>query len=237
MEKSKDGCWYGDTPGLADTKMRELAAQEIEAALRRNGMYRLVFIVTIEGGRVRPEDAATIRLVTQALKKPIPFAVVLNKLAADEVRALGEPENVKLVLESLLWSCTRKTELVHLIEYETSLSGKNEALCPAIISERLKEFLGSVSFFEIVEENVDNIERDSFDTVCKSIQAEMLKMRLGISPFTLSFLSTYCQSVIVGLANFFFFFFFFFCFVLVWFDSRFLMDRLGLFLLNKGESL
>src|SRR5260370_12822136 len=38
-EYRHDGKWYMDTPGLADTKLREQAARKIEKALKQNDDY------------------------------------------------------------------------------------------------------------------------------------------------------------------------------------------------------
>lgn len=51
-----EGKFIGDTPGLSDATMRKQAATEIEKALKQNGKYRLVFVVKLDSGRVRPDD-------------------------------------------------------------------------------------------------------------------------------------------------------------------------------------
>ena len=60
--------FLGDTPGLSDLEMREKAGREIKAVLSKVGLYRLVFVLTLEAGRVKPDDATTIRLILNALK-------------------------------------------------------------------------------------------------------------------------------------------------------------------------
>ena len=79
------GAWYGDTPGLADTEMRQKAANEICKALKtKKGRYQLIFVVTTEAGRIRPADVATIKLVLDALPKtrtPVPYGIIVNKVS------------------------------------------------------------------------------------------------------------------------------------------------------------
>jgi hypothetical protein len=57
-----------DTPGLADVSMREQAAREIESALKKDGNYSIFFMITLEAGRVKPEDVTTINTVMDAVK-------------------------------------------------------------------------------------------------------------------------------------------------------------------------
>ena len=55
-----NGITYGDTPGLADCKLRQRAASEISKALKSgDDDYKLVFVMTLEAGRVRPSDKDT----------------------------------------------------------------------------------------------------------------------------------------------------------------------------------
>lgn len=55
-----EGKQYFDTPGLEDIKLREQAAREIETALKKDGSYRLFFVITLESLRVKPADVTTI---------------------------------------------------------------------------------------------------------------------------------------------------------------------------------
>lgn len=73
-----------DTPGLSDAMLRKKAGQSIEDALKMDGHCKIVFVVTLSSGRVRPDDATTIALVLNAIQADVSFAIVLNKLE-DEV--------------------------------------------------------------------------------------------------------------------------------------------------------
>ncbi|KAF4039478.1 50S ribosome-binding GTPase [Phytophthora infestans] len=42
---------YMDTPGLADTELRETAAKSIKEALQEDGIYKIFFVVTLQQGR------------------------------------------------------------------------------------------------------------------------------------------------------------------------------------------
>ncbi len=39
-----------DTPGLSDVKKRERAAIEIEKALKKRGLFKIFFVITLESG-------------------------------------------------------------------------------------------------------------------------------------------------------------------------------------------
>jgi len=81
---------FADTPGLADMKLKENAAQAITEALAQGAAKghktKIVFVVTTEGGRLRPEDMYTIKVVMNSIKLAngaVPgansYAIVINK--------------------------------------------------------------------------------------------------------------------------------------------------------------
>jgi GTPase Era involved in 16S rRNA processing len=85
---------YLDTPGLADINRREAAARAINAALKKNGQYRLFFVLTTESGRLRPGDLATMELVLNAIEvKGVQHAVIINKLSRNAMEELEIPDN------------------------------------------------------------------------------------------------------------------------------------------------
>eukprot|EP00659_Diplonema_papillatum_P018149 gene18149-27957_t len=88
-----NGIHYGDTPGLADVNIREQAAKEIGRALREDGSYKLVFVITVESGRVRPQDNATIKCVLGSLPDNMPYGLVLNKLSPNLHKTLMEDDS------------------------------------------------------------------------------------------------------------------------------------------------
>jgi len=85
-----DGTRYSDTPGLDDTALKEQAARAIVEAVQKGGNVKLFFILTMEAGRLRPSNLATIRMVLKALQaRDIAvtkrFYVVINKVTPGEL--------------------------------------------------------------------------------------------------------------------------------------------------------
>ncbi len=59
---------YFDTPGLDDISIREQAALEISQALEGGCEMKLIFVVTLEAGRIKPADLTTIKVVLKAIE-------------------------------------------------------------------------------------------------------------------------------------------------------------------------
>lgn len=70
-----------DTPGLEDVGMRKQAAAAVTEALRKNGYYKVVFVLTLESGRIRTVDIATINLVLNYAPEITHFGLIFNKLS------------------------------------------------------------------------------------------------------------------------------------------------------------
>ncbi len=84
--RGPDGNFYSDTPGLEDVEMREIAAEEISKALQSSGDYKVVFVCTLEAGRLSPNDLATVAAVLNAIERENidienPYSVLLNKVS------------------------------------------------------------------------------------------------------------------------------------------------------------
>jgi len=116
-----DGKYYVDTPGLADTDMKEKAAKEIEIALRQDGKYYIFFVVTLDKGRVRPADTATMKIVLDAA--PIKnYAVIINEVHPRVRKGFEQnPETYNYVKSKLMAGLEIITDRFYLL-------GKNEEL-------------------------------------------------------------------------------------------------------------
>ena len=84
--EDETGLKFGDTPGLTDVEKREQAAAEISEALRQEGEYRLVFVVTLASGRVRPDDITTMCVCIACALSPGP-SLLVNMNIGTSIRA------------------------------------------------------------------------------------------------------------------------------------------------------
>lgn len=108
--------------GLADDDMRQQAAMEITKALRKGGSYKIFFVVTLEAGRVRPDDKEMIRRVLEAVPQTASLhrhcAVIINKatqFTAEHLKA----SKLKVISRELFPSgdCT---EYIRIVKRQSS---------------------------------------------------------------------------------------------------------------------
>lgn len=90
-----NGVKYSDTPGLDDPQKRVQAAREISNAINAETQLKLVFVATLESGRIRPSDIATIDVIlsaVQAVNVEVNnnFSVIINRCGDTELRLLQD---------------------------------------------------------------------------------------------------------------------------------------------------
>jgi len=87
-----------DTPGLSDIEMRKQAAAAIHEALSMDGLYKIIFVVTLESGRIRPDDITTMKLVHEAAPTiGSNYSVIVNKVSKSVFQKLETPEKNQLL--------------------------------------------------------------------------------------------------------------------------------------------
>ena len=192
MHQTPSGAWYCDTPGLADVEMRQKAADEIGKALKtQHGHYQLIFVVTLEDGRVRPADVATINLVLDALPKDksVPYGIIINKISKKMIGKLeANLDGRSQMLACLNAGRDNPTAYVLLYPYTEDLEGEDDKLhaptpkkcclkCPkprvpwsrsaSLVSTctnpELELFMQTLPFVEIAPQEVGKVRADEFE--------------------------------------------------------------------------
>ena len=110
--KTHNGITYLDTPGLSDIQLREQAAKSITEALKKDGTYQVFFVITLEAGRVRPEDMTTIKLVLESASDIKHYSLIINKLSTVAFDRLVEDnaEQLKILVSELLEQINSKND-------------------------------------------------------------------------------------------------------------------------------
>ncbi len=98
-----DGKLYGDTPGLDDIVIRAQATGEINKILRSYSAIKLCFVSTLEAGRIKPADKATIEVILDVLPPPSTnmFSIIINQVDKRLFAALQNPATMQRLLVGL----------------------------------------------------------------------------------------------------------------------------------------
>ena len=180
IKKHKDGITYLDTPGLADIKLRQQAAQAITKALKQNGTYQVFFVITLEAGRVRPEDMVTIRLVLESASDIKHYSLIINKLSTITHDRLLEDnaEQLKILVAELLEqiNCKNEPPTILLLMHKFKLSDENDQF---IKWDELNEFVIKAPSIKVEPARVKDIGSDpsSFQETLDILNYQLKELR------------------------------------------------------------
>lgn len=155
---------FMDTPGLSDMQRRQEAAQAITEALSQNGNYKIFFVITLQNGRVKPEDVATMNLVLKAA--PITdYGIIINQLPPREHRELSNPKSkgAEQVFGTLFSTMPtgKQSYHIHLAQRDDDLEGLDNALKP--LPQDLLHFMVRTPGMVIKKEDVQRVRASEFD--------------------------------------------------------------------------
>lgn len=171
---------FMDTPGLADVKLRKQAAAAITEALKKGGNFKVVFVVTLEAGRVRPADKTTIQLILESA--PITtYGLLINKVPKNTFKQLYEnPDNrdpsplMEVCAE--LWAGTQATPYVVPILKINDLEDEENAIAklPWPLIEFLERKLPSIT---IQAKDVHAVQEYKFDEMTQKFEKMLEAMK------------------------------------------------------------
>jgi ankyrin repeat protein len=162
---------YIDTPGLADTKLREQAAREIEKALKHNDNYKIVFVVREDNGRMRYADFVTIDTVCKAITTSFEYGVIFNQVEEEIAElGLGAEEDFETLDKkpSLTVTLTKDKEV--RVKQNVFLSAKNEN------RKKLLWFLNNLKANRILRENVAKIDVADYDAKIQEMEIQQQEL-------------------------------------------------------------
>ena len=178
--KTHGGITYLDTPGLSDVSMREIAGKAISKALRKNGRYQIFFVITLEAGRIRPEDMATIKIVLDSAPDIKYYSIVINKLSNLAYNYLTKENCIKLktlVAEmTVAINCKENGPTIILLENKYEL---HDAENKVIQWDELDEFAKKAPCTTVTANSVRDIPDDSslFKTILEFLLESIKELR------------------------------------------------------------
>lgn len=174
------GKYYMDTPGLADVALREQAAKEIEAALKKDGLYKIFFMLTLEAGRVKPEDVTTINTVMDAIKIPdAGFNIIVNKLMPREKHHIFTDKVNMAAIYSQLNAGRHRTENIYYIENDRAIDDmeSNFIKINSMLAHFIYEKSNSVM---IASQDVEALKIDEFEAIKAQFEETLSQLKREI---------------------------------------------------------
>lgn len=159
----RDGAILIDTPGLEDVAKKTQAGKELDKMLAQNIPIKIVFVVTLEHGRVRPADCVTIDLVLSAIKSADTdnkFGVVINQASPGILRRLEARPDAEALLRKQLTK-NRSTSHWFKIAFDRSLEDADNGQIN--VTDELVMFLRGVPATKPANAIVKEIDTQTLD--------------------------------------------------------------------------
>ncbi len=165
---------YIDTPGLSDINLREKAAQEIENSLKHNSNYKIVFVATMESGRIRPDDLVTINTVCDAIKTKFEYGLVFNKVSKALEEQINKMGIDKAILDKFLdlVSLHKKPSSVVILQKNTDMEDCDNKYFQTTDKNRVRllNFLDGLKANRVEANSVDKIDVRDFQAKIEEME-------------------------------------------------------------------
>eukprot|EP01132_Coremiostelium_polycephalum_P000133 gene133-182_t len=160
---------YIDTPGLSDVQMRKQAAKEIEKALKYNHHYKIVFVATLEAGRIRPDDLVTVNLICDIIRTPFEYGLIFNKLTDFVYQDV-----LKNGLNEYLITLHKPPHSIALLKEVNEMQDTTNTYFPDNSENRidLLKFLTKLPPFKIKPQDITPIDTRDFDERIQEMEEE-----------------------------------------------------------------
>eukprot|EP01105_Mastigella_eilhardi_P000289 TRINITY_DN1038_c1_g3_i6.p2 TRINITY_DN1038_c1_g3~~TRINITY_DN1038_c1_g3_i6.p2 ORF type:complete len:308 (-),score=109.78 TRINITY_DN1038_c1_g3_i6:304-1227(-) len=175
-EKDKHGNVFIDTPGLSDIALRKQAAEEISNALSEGGLFKVFFVMTIESGRIRPDDKTTMKLVHDAAPAiGNAYSIIVNKIPCNTQRKLATDDDTrKEFLASLLLDMPPTGHVAFLPKVEELEDADNVVFT---FPPNVLQFINAAPVVDIPIESVKKIETDMYESMLGKLSEQLDQMK------------------------------------------------------------
>lgn len=166
---------FMDTPGLSDETLRQAAAKSITAALKQGGFYKIIFVLTEEAGRVRPDDKVTMELVLNATSQITSFSVVVNKVEKKWLKKLDkDPKGREDWITKLMAGLPVISRSVYFMESDSRLDGNDDVRYRS--PQGLADFIRNAPGMKISSQYVADVKADKFEEERKKHASDLARL-------------------------------------------------------------
>jgi GTP-binding protein EngB required for normal cell division len=160
---------YVDTPGLDDIDLKYQAASEIEKALKHSNNYKIVFVATLESGRIKPADLVTINTVCEAIKTNFEYGLIINKATEASIKKVNEAGGIAGFLKGKV---NKQPLDILIINFDGSIHDEEDCYFSkeSPNREKLVSFINQLTAKKIVSEEVAKLDVRDYEEKIKEME-------------------------------------------------------------------
>jgi len=162
---------YIDTPGLADIKAKMKAAEEIENALKSNGNYKIIFVITLDKGRLKPQDFATIDTVCNCIQIQFDYGLIYNHVTNAEMKEAQNFGGLEQHLKQYLETLKKKPSSTVALKKDLSMEDSGTGFFPESSENRKKllDFISNLKANMIPKDRVTAVDVTDYEEKMKEL--------------------------------------------------------------------
>ena len=165
---------YADTPGLADIERKEQAAAEIKQILLEARNLTLIFVFTLEAGRVMPADVITMQVILKSMVDTVTknrFGIVINKVSANAERHMTQENGTVILRAFQAESENFQTSFIYFNRKDVALEDVSDVV--AAPNPGLERFIASITPVHLLATNVRSIDTSALSIEIARYQHEI----------------------------------------------------------------
>lgn len=170
----RDNTIYMDIPGLFDIEKRKKAAESITKALKQEGIYKVFFVVTLEQGRLRPDDITLLKLVMESARELTRYHLIINQVGkALKKKLTGDQSIFNLLLRGGIMRDNLPKETL-VIERLDEIDGEPNTYIKD--ARELKGFVCNAHGVQIHSDKVEDINIENFEEIRQDMEKKMIEL-------------------------------------------------------------
>ena len=171
----ENGTLFMDTPGLSDISKRQQAAEAITLALKQRGYFKVFFVLTLESGRLRPDDLSLIKIVLESATDITSYSLILNQVNKAVRKRLSSEDSIYKILMEAGITKQQLPKDVHIVDRDEEIECEdNKTLTD---SSSFLRFVEKAIPVEINPDNVANIRAEDYDQLRQELVVMSQEMK------------------------------------------------------------
>ena len=134
----------------------------------------MIFVVTIEAGRVRGEDVATINLVLKAINHKVHYGVIVNKVTKVFVEKMKKEDARKAVFAGLN-SGEMKTDHIYYMLRDDDIEDQDNKI-PNLTQEIVEFIYKQLPYTVILKKNVRQVDTNQFKEIERKFKEQIFQI-------------------------------------------------------------
>ena len=164
-----------DTPGLCDVEKRKQAAEAITKALKQEGIYKVFFVLTLDHGRLRPDDIALLQLVLESASELTKYYLIINQVISSLKKKLADSNSI---FNILLRGGVKKENLpaeTLIMKRDDEIEGESDMYIKD--AGKLIRFVRNADGVQIYSKRVKDIQIQEFEKIRQQVEKEINEIK------------------------------------------------------------